>query len=256
MIAETVVISNLVAATAPLFAEFMKTRGERAEAATQQEFQKWLEQAVPQLITNSEKIFASLISLKANNAEQYQTIIGLLLKIEESISPKSKDRFLSDLDWRVLTAIATSFGTRPIEEAQIATSTGLSTLEVRKSLKLLSELGYTKVNMDTKWFAAEATAKGYLKHEMQQSSETADARINAIFQCLPCNGDSIWFHQLASKANVPKSFLQALMTVWSEHGLLKFEDNAGTLDFATIEDVTQMLLHDEANRDLTRLLQN
>lgn len=256
MIAETVIISNLVAATAPLFAEFMKTRGERAEAATQQEFQKWLEQAVPQLITNSEKIFASLISLKANNAEQYQTIIGLLLKIEESISPKSKDRFLSDLDWRVLTAIATSFGGNPIDEAQLAGTLELTNAELKKSVKLLSELGYAKVISSTKHSAAEATAKGYLKHQVRESLETANALVIAVLQILPSSGGYVRFRDLASKAQVPKQFLKALITVWSERNLLNFEDNSGTLDFATIEDVTQMLLHDEANRDLIRLLQN
>jgi hypothetical protein len=180
----------------------------------------------------------------------------LLSKIEESISPKSNDSFLTELHWRVLHALATSFGGNPMEEAQIATSVGLSTAELKTILELLSELGYAKVISSTKYYAARATANGYLKHQARESLETAGIWTSAVLQFLPRSGDSIRFHELVSKAQVPKPFLQALMTIWSDRSLLNFEDNAGDLDFATIEGVTQMLLQDESNRDLIRLLQN
>ena len=240
-----------------LAAEFLKTRKEQAGSLNADDFRNWLErEAFPLLLQNSDQLLASVIAMKAQNTEQYQTMIGLLTKLQDSISSKSNNRFLNDRHWQILTVLSEAFGGNPIEFSKIAESIEIDAPELKKALGLLDELGLAKVLWATQCSAARITSKGYLKSKLRDAPEESHSSLASVLACLPCETGSIRLGVLASTANVPVQFVHALLDVWCARNLLSFEDNAGSLEYATVRRVKQLLFEETYNQNLAVLTES
>ena len=240
-----------------LAAEFLKTRKEQAGSLNADDFRNWLEREVfPLLLQNSDQLLASVISMKAQNTEQYQTMIGLLTKLQDSISPKSNNRFLNDRHWQILTVLSVAFGGNPIEVSKIAESIEIDALELKRALGLLEELGLAKVLSATQRSAARTTSKGYLKSSLRSAPEESNSALARVLACLPRETGSIRLGTLASTANVSVQFLHALLDVWGARNLLSFENNAGSPEHATVRRVKHMLFEETFNQDLAVLTES
>lgn len=227
-----------------LISTLHSTVGDRHEAASAADFRQWLKDIFPQLLDQSENIWNTVIALKANQTEQYAVLIGHLEAIRALVGDHTAQG-----TWNKLRAVDQTLLRKLYEVSREDLPENLSLKELVESMaveesallssgSLLQEnkLVICKSGSSNHWDIAATAAGVVLAWEM--SDPDYAAAVHRIKSAL-CAAQAIRLQGLADTANVPRGLTYALMNVWTEQGLLVFENNTTPFYMGRIDRISE-----------------
>lgn len=238
-----------VAQLASFVADFFTARKSRADAATAEEFRQWLErEAFPRLLNQSDQAMTTLLSLKANQREQFDQIMGLLQQIRELISgasPASAWAALQEPEQLILTALYEQAvgepSERSVSDEALERASDTTGPVLRQHLRHLHEEGLVKVREVTGARFVGAEPKGLLLAWAVIDPVEHQIALARLRDALPRHPAIRNFGNYVEQANVPQQLAYAVLEAWKADGLLKFDDNAGVRSHARIHGVVERM---------------
>lgn len=238
-----------VAQLASFVGDFFTTRKSRTDAATAEEFREWLErEAFPRLLNQSDQAMTTLLSLKANQREQFDQIMGLLKQIRELVSgasPASVWGALEDPEQRILACLYEQAITEPdpnkqyVSDEELGRASGTAGATLSQHLRHLDEEGLVKIPKVTGVRSAGARPKGLLLAWAVIAPAEHQAALARLRDALPRQPQIKSFGDYVKQAEVPGRLAYAVLETWKAEGLLQFDDNAGITSRARIHRVAE-----------------
>ena len=233
---------ELYSTLASLAANWVKQRADDKKAANADEFKTWLRDiAFPELIAKSEHTLRTVISLKANQREQFDILLDHVTAIRRAVvGPTERDRWLEelrDLDRQILQVVYERVRNDPhgdIEPSELPDALRAGQQDIHASAKLLKE----KELIDYQEYAGgafiTATSKGILLTGMAVDPEFAGV-VDRLKGALPKPGVGERFHTLALAAKVPVGLAYFVICGWCDQDLLTFQDTASPWDEGIVD---------------------
>jgi hypothetical protein len=243
---DTVAVSLALAQLMPLGVTFLQERERRGERTDASAFREWLEaEAFPQLLTQAEQTFATLVSLKASEHEHYASLelqmreIRAVLEaaIDEHLEPIRKavaqpsasDRWsqLRDIERATLSVLferCTDDPTPSVGKDDIARLDAASTpADARKSMRFLHERQLVKLSEYTQAWSARATWAGLVLAWQAIDGHEYQRVKTALGRSLPDGDDCVTVGALAATAETSIGRAYAILGEWANRSVLDLQ---------------------------------
>lgn len=236
-----------VSQLAPLVAQWLEHRSQRAERDDADAFRQWLQnEAFPRLLEQSEQALQSIAGLKAAEKERFDTILEHLVAILAAVAePTVADywRKLRPVDQVVLKALFAMLqedADRCVDGAELAAAAGHAEREVHDTVRYLEEQGWAHCHeFSGKWAADLRSAGIRFVWEASDASGFEAAR-ERLAQLLVAD-EAARIGVLAEDADVPYPLAHALVQDWADQGLLQFEDDYSPPEAGLVHSVSATL---------------
>lgn len=200
---------------------------------------------IPRLLEQSDQALRSIVGLKADEKERYDTLLTHVVAIRgvlDGDTVGAKWRKLKSIDRAVMGAFFNTFQAESddqVDAGQLATVTGQPIDAVRASVRFLQEREWVIEHAYSGGGFAELSDAGVrFAWEATDPAGYSDA-IERLTRCLPLDGESERIGAMAQRANVPYPFAQVLVTGWAEKGLVEFEDGYSPPEMGLVHSVTE-----------------
>lgn len=241
---------DLLGTAIALAAQFVSERTKRGEAVDERDFRAWLqESAIPSLLGQSEAVFRTVVSAKAQSHEHFARIEGKLEEIHALVSGSGSYTKLVDLDRLILKRAfdlareTTSLSVDDVDIVAMASEEQLDLSELRRSASFLNDGGFGRHREYRSVQCFGVSPKGLLRAWNEYDTTGLTDCKRKLRDALPTSSSTARLAELAASVETPKALVHALMCDWRDRGLLNYRVYDGDQD-AIVHGVSERLLRE------------
>jgi AraC-like DNA-binding protein len=229
-----------------LFAEFMKTRREGADAQDAHAFHAWLQhEAFPALLAKASETFVAVRTLQISERERYDDVVGHLKAIRSMLSgPSIADRW-AELDavcQRILEAFRDH--DEPVEIDEIAQRVGAAASETKRSARLLVEKSFLRAHEASGYLGFSPTPTGLRFTWEALDGAGYSQAVRDVHRHLAqlSDHDSVRASELSSKVGLSIDRVDLIVSDWESRDLLELRryDHGELLIYHVTETLRRM----------------
>jgi len=227
-------------------AEFFKTQQERNARVDSDSFRQWLQDELfPRLLEQSDKALTSIISLKANEKERFEVILGHLVAIRAAVAEPTAADIWHGLQPNDRSVLAQLYQKQLVSPDSFFDDDDLLDKYPRKdldaSLRYLDERGWVNLREYSGARSFDLKPAGVqLVWEAKDPTGYAQASTR-LARCLPDARSAKRIGELAIEAEVPYPLVRALIGGWANLSLLTFDDTYSPPEAGVVRRVSETL---------------
>lgn len=244
-------ILSILASTAPLAAEYLKTRKENGEAVSNEDFQRWLQdEMMPQLLAQSDHLLRTMVSMKASQHERFQEVLDRIADIYRLLKPSTAaDRWreLTDLDRQLLSLLLEGIRDREEEDLDIKDaieSTGSTSVEIQRSCRLLEENCWIHIHEFTGALFFSMRPAGVVFAWDAISQDEFQSTLSSLKRELETVELPVRAQELIEVTKAPRHLIFALLECWEGEGKLRLVKYDGGEENWLIHSIAESFRHD------------
>ena len=216
-----------------------------------------MEKVLPQLLSQSEQAFTTLVSIKANQREQFDTVMEHLVAIRAAVAkpPTSADRWaaLRPAGRDVLRLLFEKASANPfasIDAAALQELLGLNATDALNEVRRLHEQSLVKISEASgHHLSVRPTSAGIVLLLASEEATTPGLGdvIQRLKRALPTPPNSKRLAKFAKDAEVPIGLAHFALEQWANEGHVRYDGNAAPFEASLISHATLTFLESTDN---------
>jgi len=221
---------QLVSTLASLVATYLKEGADGKKSATANDFMAWMrEVAFPQLTEGAETTFKTIVSIKAQQHEQYENLLEHVVAIRDAIEGPTERREwekLDETDRAILRHLCALDERQPdidVTIEDLAVALGMDKAQVHSSVRLLGEKDLVDLHelIGGCWVSASPES---IRFMAAATDATYPDMLQRVLMALPTSNEVARMHTVCDASKVPPRIVEGLIKKWANERLLELDE--------------------------------